>query len=217
MKAEFLPIIVALASASAAQAHEPWSPVLGVRAGMEVSMPAGARNMYKTGAGLNVGLTVRMPLARHFFFEPSAYFDFMSMTAKDLISFDEEYLYEGAANLYSLRLPMNFGYSLSLDDNWVLDISTGPAVNFNISARQNLDPNFGAPEIVPDRTIDLFDHGWKRVDVKWGFGISATFAEHYMIGLTADIAVSPLASFDTTSGKIRIHRNSVALMLGYNF
>jgi len=173
--------------------------------------------MYKTGAGLNVGLTVRMPLARHFFFEPGAYFDFMSMTAKDLISFDEEYLYEGAANLYSLRLPMNFGYSLSLDDNWVLDISTGPVVNFNISARQNLDPNFGAPEIVPDRTIDLFDHGWKRVDVKWGFGISATFAEHYMIGLTADIAVSPLASFDTTSGKIRIHRNSVALMLGYNF
>lgn len=218
MKAKFLPIIVAaLASTSAAQADEPWSPVLGVRAGMEVSVPAGARNMYKSGAGLNVGLVAQMPLGKGFFFEPGAYFDFMSMTAKDLVSFDDEYFYEGAANLYSLRLPFNFGYSIALRDDWVLDIYTGPAVNFNISARQDLDPNFSAPEIVPDRTIDLFDHGWKRVDAKWGFGINATLAGHYVIGLNANVALSPLASFDTPSGKVRIHRNSVTFMLGYNF
>lgn len=211
-----IPAVLALAATATATAQQ-WSPTFGVRAAMEISVPSGARNMYKTGAGLNAGLIVRMPIKQGFYFEPGAYFDFMSMTAKDLVSFDDEYFYEGAANVYSLRMPFNFGYSIELNDNCTLDISTGPAIGINISARQDLDPNFAAPERVPDRTINLFDHGWKHVDAKWGFGAGATFAGHYVIGLKADVALSPIASIHRAHGKTRLYRNSFAIVLGYNF
>ena len=209
-------LVLALAATTTATAQQ-WSPTFGVRAAMEISVPSGARNMYKTGAGLNAGLVVRMPIKQGFYFEPGACFDFMSMTAKNLVSFDDEYFYEGAANVYSLRMPFNFGYSIELNDNCTLDISTGPALGINISARQDLDPNFTAPERVPYRTIDLFDHGWKHVDAKWGFGVGATFAEHYVIGLKADIALSPIASIHRADGKTHLYRNSFAIFLGYNF
>lgn len=208
----FITTVALLGTISSAGAGE-WAPVAGVRAGMEISVPSGGRNIYKTGAGLNVGVVVQLPLKQNFYFEPGAYFDFMSMTAKDLVSFDDEYFYEGAANVYSVRLPFDFGYTLSVSDICNLDFSTGPAVDINISARQNLDPNFSAPEIVPDRTINLFDHGWKRVDAKWGFGIGATFSEHYMVGITAHVALSPIASINHR----HIYRNSFAIILGYNF
>lgn len=184
---------------------------------MEVSVPSGGRNFYKTGAGFNAGLVLRMPMPRGFFFEPGLLFSYSAMTAKDLVSFDNEYFYEGAANLYTLRIPLMFGFSYSVNELWDLRFSTGPWINVNLSARQRLEPNFAAPEIVPDKSINLFKHGWKRVDALWGLRLSATFADHYTVGITAGVAFTPLARYGNHDKKVRIHRNSIAISLGYNF
>ena len=217
MKPNICATLVLLAASLTMNAGEKWQPTLGARLGMDLSIPSGAHNFYKTGAGVNAGVICKMPLPRNFYFEPGLSFVYTAMTAKDLVSFDNEYFYEGAANVYTLSVPLNFGYSFDVNGNMSLDVFTGPRLNINLSARQDLDPNFAAPEPVPDRTINLFDHGWKRVDASWGFGLSATFAEHYYIGITAGVAFTPLADYGDRDKKIRVHRNTVALSLGYNF
>lgn len=217
MKAKILVASVFLTVALCVTAGEKWQPTFGARLGMELTMPSGAGNFYKTGAGVNVGAICNMPMTRNFYFEPGLSFVYTAMTAKDLVSFDNEYFYEGAANIYSLSVPLNFGYSFTVADNMSLEVFTGPRLNINLSARQDLDPNFAAPEHVPDRTINLFDYGWKRVDASWGFGLSATFATHYYIGITAGVAFTPLADFGNRDKKIRVHRNTIAISLGYNF
>ena len=96
-------------------------------------------------------------------------------------------------------------------------VSTGPWLNINLSARQNLLPNMEAPVAVPAQKANLFDQGWKRFDAQWGLKLSFTFAESYFVGITTGVAFTPLASFGDKDKKIRIHRNTIAISLGYNF
>ena len=56
-----------------------------------------------------------------------------------------------------------------------------------------------------------------RVDAQWGFSLNFRFAQSYYVGITGGVAFTPLASFGNKDKKIRIHRNTVAISLGYNF
>ncbi|MCM1066029.1 MAG: PorT family protein [Muribaculaceae bacterium] len=216
MKSKLLIGMLLLAAATPGASAQ-LNPTFGVRASMEISLPSGAYDDYKVGAGFNVGAVCRLNLPRGFYFEPGAYFTYSAMTAKDLVSFDELYFYEGAANLYGIRVPLNVGYTYSVSPAVDLDFYTGPWLNINVSARQRLDPNFDAPEVVPARTINLFKHGWRHVDGQWGFGLTATFAHSYTVGITAGVAFTPLAKYGNGDKKVRIHRSTIALSLGYNF
>lgn len=189
----------------------------GARLAMEVSVPGGSNSIYKVGSGFTAGAVANIALPKKFFVEPGLLFYFSAMSAKDLISFDDKYFYEGAARLYGLRVPVNFGYNFYVADNWDMAVSTGPYVNFNLSAQQTLSPNLGAPVPVPDRKISLFDHGWKRVDGGWNINLSVTFAESYYVGVSGGVSFTPLASYGNKDKKIKIYRNTVAISLGYNF
>lgn len=193
------------------------TPELGVRLSMELGFPSGGYSCYKTGAGLTVGPTVKFPMSRGFFFESSLLFSYTGFSSKYLVEFDDRYLYEGSANLYTLRIPLEFGYDYRLGDSWLMSFATGPWLNFNIRARQALSPNFQAPVIEPEHKISLFDYGWKRVDAQWGIRLSVTFAEHYYVGITTGVAFTPLAKFGNRDKKIRIYRNTIGISLGYNF
>ena len=63
------------------------------------------------------------------------------MTAKNLITFDEEYYYQDAAKYYGLRVPLDFGYNFSVAPQINMAVATGPYINFNLYARQQLSPN----------------------------------------------------------------------------
>ena len=217
MKARLIiPLVIAFLLPAEAGARTNM-PEIGIHAAMEVSLPTGGNNIYKNGAGLTLGANCHVPFGRNFYFEPGLYFTYSAMSAKDLVSFDDKYYYEGAANIYGLRVPLMVGYRLSVSDIVTLHFATGPWLNVNISARQKLLPNFDAPVVVPSQTINLFNHGWKRVDALWGIQLGATFADNYYIGVTTGVAFTPLASFGNRDKKIRIHRNTVAISLGYRF
>lgn len=192
-------------------------PVFGARLGMDVGFPSGATSVYKTGAGFSVGGVIRWELPRNFFIEPGLMFSFMAMTAKEPVSFDDEWFYQDAAKYYGLRIPLMAGYSFGVAPQTRLSLSTGPYMNINLSARQSLTPNMAAPDPLPDRTVNLFQHGWKRVDAGWGIRLSVTFAESYYVGITGGVSFTPLAVYGNKDKKIRIHRNTVAISLGYNF
>ncbi len=189
---------------------------LGVRTAMEISVPSGGREVYGNGAGFTVGLTYSLPLTQRLTFEPELLYYYSTMTCKQDITIDG-YQYEGSARSQGLRIPLMFSYNFPVHDNFAVTVATGPWLNFNLYARQNILPNFAAPVAVPDRRINLFDHGWKRFDAQWGFKLYVTFAKSYFIGITGGVSFTPLASFGMKDKKIRVHRNTVAISLGYNF
>lgn len=207
-----LSLIAAIAATGAAAQIK---PTFGVRASMEVTMP-GNRDYYKNGAGFTVGGVMQLPLPRNFYFEPGLLFSYTSIGSQDLIPFDNNY-YQGGVKEYSIRVPLNVGYTFNAGDLWTIGFYTGPWINFNIAATQTLDPNFSAAIPVPEKNINMMKHGWKRVDAMWGFGLSFTFAENYHIGLSGGVGMTPLAKFGNRDKKVRIHRNVIAITLGYNF
>ena len=217
MPRKYLPLLVLAFSAAQAVCAQKLQPGLGVRASMEITIPSGASDMYKTGAGLSIGPVYTLPVYKGLYFEPGVLFTYSAMSSKELIRFDDSYLFDGSAQIYGMRVPLYFGYSFQPTDMLRIGLYTGPAVNFNISARQNLDPNFALDPPLPRKTINLFDHGWKHVDVMWGFGLSFNIADNYQIGISGGVGITPLAKFGNRDKKVRIHRNIVALSLGYYF
>jgi len=209
-------ILCLLAAVCATTATAQIKPTFGARLSMEMTVPGGGSSYYKPGAGFSAGGVMKLPLTRNFYFEPGLLFYYTAMSSKDIIPFDDFY-FQSAVKEYGVRLPLNFGYTFNTGSLWTIDIYTGPWINFNIDASQALDPNFSAPEPVPDKTINMMKYGWKRVDAMWGFGLSFTFSENYHIGLSGGIGFTPLAKYGNRDKKIRIHRNIVAISLGYNF
>jgi len=191
-------------------------PTLGARLSMEVTVPGGGTAFFKTGSGFSIGGVMRLDMPRNFFFEPGLLFYYTAMSSKDLIPFDEFY-YQGGVNEYGIRVPLQIGYKFDTGSMWAIDVYTGPWINFNINASQSLEPNFASPDPVPDKTINMMKYGWKTVDAMWGFGLSFNFAEHYHIGLSGGVGFTPLAKFGNKDKKVRIHRNILAISLGYSF
>ena len=212
----FYALVGAAALSASAQNYEP--PVTyGVRLGMDVTFPGGSADPYKVGSGFTLGGVARVAMPRDFFFEPGLMIQYTAMTADEPVAFDDNYLYQNAAKYWNLHIPMLFGYSFSLAPQWGMSIATGPYVNVNLSARQQLLPNLSVPDPLPDRKVNLFNHGWRRVDAGWSIKLSVVFARSYYIGISTGIAFTPLARYGNRDNKMRIHRNTLAVSLGYNF
>ena len=101
------------------------------------------------------------------------------------------HLYDGSVRNLGLRLPLNVGYDFDVLDNLTIGLFTGPWLNFNITAREHTLPDFEGPE--PTSSANLFDRGWKRFDLQWGFGLKVRFAGHYYVGLSGGLGLTPLA------------------------
>ena len=215
MKGFILIGAVAAAAVCAPVAAEAVCPQVGVRLGMELTFPAS--DVYNTGAGVNTGLVARFDLPKRFFIEPGVMLSYSAMSSKDLITFDDDYFYEGAAKFYTIRVPVMVGYAIPLSPAFEMAVSTGPYVNFNLWGRQQLEPNLSAPDPLPAYKINLFDHGWKRVDAGWSIKLGVAFAKSYYVGVTGGVSFTPLARYGNGDKKVRVYRNTLAISLGYNF
>lgn len=214
MKSKLILITLGAISCFNAFAQRTENPVtFGARLSMDVTMPDKA---YKNGAGFSAGAVAQIALPRNFYFEPGIVVSYTGMTAKDLLSFDD-YYYQNAARLWSLRVPFDFGYNFKVAPLWNVSVATGPYININLSAREQITPNLAAPVPVPDVKLNLFDNGWKRLDAGWGIKLGTTFADHYYIGISGGISITPLAKYGNKDKVIRIHKNTIAVTLGYNF
>lgn len=189
----------------------------GARLSMDITFPTGNSNPYKVGSGFSAGAVAAVKLPRNFYFEPGLMFYYTGMSSKNLVSFDKDYFYQGTGAFYGFRIPVSVGYSFNVNEMTRLSVSTGPYMNINVSARQNLIPNMSAPVPLPDVKTNLFDHGWKRVDAGWQVNFGTTFAENYYVGITGGVNFTPLASLGNTDKKVKIYRNSLLITLGYNF
>lgn len=200
----------------AAVAQDAATTSFSVRAAMELVVPSGGHDSYNTGAGAAVGAFYRLPLSRRVYFEPGVEGFYHSMTAnKDMLIGD--YYYQGSAQLAGLRLPLMVGYNFTPSSLLDISISTGPWINFSLYARQDILPNFGSPDPVPNNRINLFKHGFKRVEALWGIKLKFTFAKSYTVGVVTGVAFTPLARYGMRDKKVKVYGHTIGISLGYNF
>lgn len=189
------------------------SSYFGARLSFDVTHPAGCNDGINNGSGFTLTGIYNMRVGQHVYFEPGVGVFYNTMGIRHVEYRDQ--LFDGSVRNFGLRIPLNVGYRFSLFDNFDLSAFTGPWFNVNLSTKAHLQPNFESPD--PVSSPSLFDYGWHRFDMQWGFGIAATYASHYYIAVTGGIGVSSMATFSDLDGKHRLRRNTVSITVGYNF
>lgn len=211
MRKALLTLIIALCGTAVASAQIPGH--FGVRLSATVTNPAGKHNDLNTGAGFDAGVVYQLPLVKKFYVEPGLMFYYTGMSNELPVDKDGS-AFDASVRNFGLAIPVNVGYNFNLLPNLQLSAFTGPRFNFNISAKQYYSPNFSVP--APD-AFNLFNTGFKKFDMQWGFGVGFTVAQNYFIGVSGDVAVTPLQNFGNKNQHIKVYRNTFAITLGYNF
>lgn len=211
MRKFILSLLLAVCGTAIAPAQIPGH--LGARLSATVTNPAGKNNNLSTGAGFDVGVIYQLPLVKKFYIEPGLMFYYTGMSNSAPVDMNGS-AFDASVRNYGIAIPVNFGYNFKLLPNLELSAFTGPRFNFNIAAKQYFSPNFAIP--APD-AISLFNLGWKKFDMQWGFGVGFTVADNYYVGVSGDVAVTPLAKYGNKHDVVKVFRNTFAITLGYNF
>ena len=192
-------------------------PVTGfaIDGSFELAIPSGSHGQWHTGSGAALVGSYRLPLgSQGWFFRPALGVYYNTMGNDYFYTGDA--VYDGTVKNFGIRIPLMAGYTFTPNDNLSLSVATGPWMKINLFARQYGMPDATAQPAVP-RSVNLFHRGFRRVEALWGISLSATFREHYTVGITTGVAFTPLARYGNRDNKIRIRRNTIALSLGYNF
>lgn len=185
----------------------------GVRLSMDVTVPSDGFGEYEHGAGVTGGVALAVPVYKGLYVEPGVLLFYNTMGVGNYVI--DDLPYDGSVRNFGVRIPLNLGYRFNINDNISLSLTTGPWFNFNISARQYANPNFEGP--MPKTSKNLFDYGWHRFDAQWGFGVQATFSGRYIVGISGGVGTKALAARTADGHKMRMHRNTFTVTLGYNF
>lgn len=188
----------------------------GTRVSLDLSIPREGWGFYSSGFGIQGGLVYNRPLGRNMYLEPGIEAYYADLAMKDIVA--DGKIYQGQTSNIGVTVPVNLGYRLLDIPNLQFAVFTGPRFNFNVFAREYITPNFEGP--MPYHSIDLFEKaGWKRVDLQWGIGVTATFRHHFVIECSFGVGITPAAKYERVNlNKYRkMYRNTFALTMGYNF
>lgn len=185
------------------------------RLAFDVSSNTGVGQFYDTGAGFTAGGLAEIRLPQDFYFSPGLllYYTGWSMDNSRLEALK---LYSGSASNWGLRIPISVGYNIPLLTNLTMQVYSGPWLNVNLSARQTMS---AAPESPYEDFYEsnLFRDGFKRVDAQWGFGLKLAWDDHYIVGVSFGVGMTPVRHFTSMHNEMTQRRNSFQLNLGYRF
>lgn len=114
-------------------------------------------------------------------------------------------------NIFSLKVPVSFGYQFDLADGKVaLAPYAGIDLRYNLSGKMKIEGDI-------DDDIDLFDkkemddwgEAWKRFQIGWHIGAKCTFSQKYTLGIAYG------ADFSEISKKAKI--NAFRISAGIRF
>ncbi len=185
------------------------------RLAFDVTSNTGVGQFYDTGAGFTVGGFAEIRLPRNFYFSPGllAYYTGWSMDNSRLEALK---LYSGSSSNWGFRIPISVGYNIPLLSNLTMQVYSGPWLNVNVSARQTMS---AAPESPYEKYYEsnLFKDGFKHVDAQWGFGVKFAWEDHYVLGVSFGVGMTPIRHFTSIHNEMTQRRNSFQLNLGYRF
>ncbi|MBP3535894.1 MAG: PorT family protein [Muribaculaceae bacterium] len=192
-------------------------PVMwGLKASLQAELPDKWRNdvhavkMYDTGFGFTLGGVCNIWLGSDFYFEPGVSFFYEGY------SYDEVYVMapdngvvEKSPSLYKvgLRVPLQFGYSLGINDRVGCTFFTGPQLGYALGGKVQSRPEYGS-----DFSTDLFGmHCQRRFDLAWKVGVGVLI-DRFMVSVEGDLGIT-----DQLKGDMTFRENRVGVGLTYYF
>lgn len=186
---------------------------VAVNLAFELTTPSGSHGHWATGGGGVLTVSYDHFVSPQWFIHAGVA-GYYTNTGTDFVPNSETYSDASIRN-WGIRVPVHIGWAVPLTPDLYLSLATGPQLNINLYAKEILPPDFSGPVPVAPPYINLFDCGFRHCDLQWGFWAGFTFLEHYTVGITAGIGLSPEASMHYGPRKLDIRRNNVALVLSY--
>ncbi|MCM1348209.1 MAG: PorT family protein [Firmicutes bacterium] len=217
----FIALVLGLASSRQAVGAGPrW----GARVSYELACPGDVKfnkmlkgDVFGNNSGLSFGVVYNMPMFFNLYFEPglSLYYNTYSMN-KDAVNgaFASDPELAGlkassaSVRMWGLRLPLNVGYKFTVLPALQLSLFTGPEFCLGLSAKSHLK--------VSSLTVSESEYGkdgpLNRPDVKWRFGVGATFMDHFYGAVSGAVGMC-----DQVKDDYKMKSNLFDITVGYNF
>ncbi len=212
---------VALLSCRAAGGNDSY---WGLRLSYELAAPGDVKlndvykkDLYGNGSGFSLGAVYHVPVIYNFYFEPGVelYYNTYSLNKSavnsELNSSAAAIGFEctgASTRMWGLRVPVVGGYRFDLFSGFALSVFTGPEFNLGLSAKNHVKAG------VFSATSSAYggDGTLNRVDIKWRFGVGATFSEKVYGAISGAVGMC-----DQSQGRQKMHSNLFDITLGYNF
>ena len=209
-------ILIALAWIMASAGLMAETPIFGVKGSIDVPMPgkwhnsAGTFKMFNPGYGFSLGGVCNVYLGQGFYFEPGVslfyegygYHDLLVLNANgEAVDCDPKLWKAG------MRVPVVFGCTLDITDDFALTLFTGPELNYAFAGKNT----YKHKELVGEQPTDLF-RDMRRVDLAWhaGFGVPISC---FLVSLEASFGLTDLIR----NPNITYRENRLAGTLTYYF
>lgn len=211
----------------------------GIRLSYELACPGDVKipdtplksEIFGNGSGFSVEAIYNIPLWKNLYFQPGAgiYYNTYSINKnwaadllEDRLEMSDPNIKSASARQWGIRIPLHVGYNFDFTPDIRVAFFTGPEVN--ISFKGNTHYGIGKTNI----TEPLFgkDGYLNRADIKWRFGVGATFSDHYYIAVSGAVGMCDMfrdpKQTDETTGitekvNLNMHSNLFDITLGYNF
>lgn len=175
-------------------------------------------DILNNGSGLSFGGIYHMPVWKNLYFDPGFSFYYNTYALNQALIKEELENILGqpirggfdhaSIRQFGIRIPINVGYHFDVLPDLRISVFTGPEVNLGFSADAYITiNNFHTSGSVYGKEGLL-----NRCDIKWRFGVGATFMHHYYAAISGAAGMCDLAK-----DKLSMHSNLFDITLGYNF
>ncbi len=193
----------------------------GVRASYELACPTDVERpgsnikygQFGNGSGFNVGVIYQLPMYKNLYFEPGAniYYNTYSVSnagQEELGNFVGLPLKDASVRKWGVRIPLILGYHFDFISDLRISVFTGPELALGFGGKIHLDMD------KMDGSISAFgdDGNFNRCDVKWRFGVGATYKHHYYAAISGAAGIC-----DMYKNEPSMRTNLFNITLGYNF
>lgn len=187
----------------------------GLRAGFDLSCPGKITSegvgvdMFKNGAGFEVGGIYNIPVVANFYVEPGLKLFYDTYSVKDDWNIYDGFGIDGISiRKFGMRIPVMAGYRFDFTRDISVSVFTGPELEVGFVGKEHAKSgNRSSSESV------YGDDGFlKRTNLLWDFGAGVSYRNYYF---SVSGGIGMLNMYNGSHGKF--HENRVTFSLGYNF
>lgn len=188
------------------------SPSFGIKAQWNLNSPVTNYNkpvsVYSNGSGFSVGAFYTIPVYRGWYVEPelSLFYNTMIIDTDILEEVLDKEPLSGSLRNFGFRIPLTAGYRFNLGSDMALSLFTGPQLNIGLTLNRHAN--------ALKHNFNLYDNGWRRLDMQWTFGARFYYADNWMAEITGGVGMTDMLG-KSLPGHFR--RNTFAVGVGYIF
>ncbi len=195
---------------------------LGIRLSADALIPGNVKaenisvKKYGAGPGVSLGAVYNIPIVANFTVEPGVEFYYGSESIEESALNNLNYK-NRSLRQFGMRVPVMLGYHFDFNNNFSLNVFTGPMLNVGITNDYYLTTKLNNEGDSYHWSGTMYnDEGLNRVSGAWRLGVGATFKQKYYVALSGDMGFTNLLK-NNANGNYTMKQNAFHLTLGYNF